>query len=351
MNTTATWMPRSRAARGVTNVTTRTITIAMTMAMTIAMTLGARPANAAGEWWPSLVVLPASGRGVSSPIVERARALLVESLGRPHRFRVTDLDRPPTSNQPGAQEAINIALMTRSRVAVALDISHDGGQTIFDVRCWDVYTNQSACHLHEATGGGPELLPDLTEWLALRLIREVGTVPDPMARDEAIAVAAAASRPRAPRMVTFGARADLMVPIESPARSIAPLAGFTALTAIDAGYLLANFGVAHESGSDSRRLWGVGFDLLMPLSSGERLTFVGAGAWLVAQHLGGRGASGMQLRPTAGMLWGRHDIARVRIDIAYFVDLFEEREPDRLIPGSGQAHLSHGLMFSVGATF
>ena len=51
------------------------------------------------------------------------------------------------------------------------------------------------------------------------------------------------------------------------------------------------------------------------------------------------------------MLWGRHELARVRIETAYFVDLFQEREPDRLIPDSGQAHRTHGLMFSLGVTF
>ena len=64
----------------------------------------------------------------------------------------------------------------------------------------------------------------------------------------------------------------------------------------------------------------------MPLVEAERLPYLGVGAWFVGQNLGGQGATGLQLRPTLGILWGRHDVARLRTEASYFVDLFEERE-------------------------
>ena len=121
--------------------------------------------------------------------------------------------------------------------------------------------------------------------------------------------------------------------------------------AADAGTVLVTLDLEHASGSDDHRIWAVGLEIEMPLANAERLPYLGAGAWFVGQNLGGQGAAGLQVRPTLGILWGRHDIARLRTEVSYIVDLFEERELDRLIPGSDQSHLSHGFLASLGVTF
>jgi hypothetical protein len=203
--------------------------------------------------------------------------------------------------------------------------------------------------VHEKTAGGPDLLPDFTEWLAMRLMNELDTSPDAVVSSDGFL-----TKPRRePRTFTFGARAALMVPIDSPARTVTPLGGFALLMAADAGSVLVRLELEHcsSSGNDDHRTWGVGLGIEMPLADAERLPYLGLGAWYVGQNLGGQGASGMQLRPTLGVLWGRHDVARLRTEVSYFVDLFEERELDRLIPGSGQSHLTHGVLVSLGVTF
>ena len=351
MSAIATSVPRSRPAR-------RSAAVAL-MALCVAIS-----GRAGARTWPPLVVLPASGRDVSAPIIHRARALLVESLGRPGRFRVVDYDRPPTPLGPGTGVATSLAQLTGARVAVWMDLSRDSGRTVVEIWCWDALLQRAACHLRETTSAGPESLPDFTEWLALKLLRtldESTSAAGPGMNNDAVparadgfvaGIAASAATPRArPRVFTFGARAGLTTPVDSPARSMSPLGRFGVLMAADLGYLLTDVGLDYQAGAGSRRLWGIGLDLLVPMGSGERLPYIGGGAWLVDQQLGGRGAGGLQLRPTLGMLWGRHDVARLRVEAAYFVDLFEERELDRLFPGSGQAHVAHGLMISTGATF
>jgi hypothetical protein len=301
----------------------------------------------AGAARPSLVVLPASGRGVSAQIVERARRLFVESLGRRDRFHVTDYDRPPTAERANAEEGVTTARFIGATIAVALDLSHEGADTVFDVHCWDAVSGESRCHVHEKTAAGPDLLPDFTEWLAMRLMHEVDGSPDSAAPSDGFL-----SRPRRePRTFTFGARAALMVPIDSPARTVSPLGGFAVTMAADAGTVMVTLDLEHCSGSDDHRTWGVGLGVEMPLADAERLPYLGVSAWFIGQNLGGQGATGLQLRPALGVLWGRHDVARLRTEVSYFVDLFEERELDRLIPGSGQSHLTHGVLVSLGVTF
>ena len=301
----------------------------------------------AGAARPSLVMLPASGRGVSARIIERARHLFVESLGQRDRFHVTDYDRPPTADRANAQEAVMTAQLTGVTIAVALDLSHEGADTIFDVHCWDGASGESRCHVREKTAAGPDLLPDFTEWLAMRLVRELDASPDTAVPSDGYM-----TKPlREPRMFTFGARTSLMVPFDSPSRTVSPLGGFGVLMAADAGTVFVTLGLEHASGSDDHRVWGVGLEIEMPLANAERLPYLGAGAWFVSQNLGGQGATGLQLRPTLGVLWGRHDIARLRTEVSYFVDLFEERGLDRLFPGSDQSHLNHGFLASLGVTF
>jgi len=297
---------------------------------------------------PTLVVLPASGRGVSARIIQRARELFVESLGRRDRFHVTDYDRPPTAERAGSEEAVMTARLTGAMMAVAFDLSHDGADTIFEVHCWDADTGESRCHVREKTAAGPDLIPDFTEWLAMRLTRELDVSPEASAQSDTGFVARA---PRQPRTFTFGARLSVMVPVDSPARSSAPLGGFGALMFADVGTVLVGLGFERQSGGNDHRSSGLGLELDMPLVEAERLPYLGIGAWYVGQNLGGQGASGLQLRPTLGILWGRHDVARLRTEATYFVDLFEEHELDRLIPGSGKGHISHGAMISLGATF
>jgi hypothetical protein len=333
MSSIATFLSGSRARRA----------LAWCVPVVLLLCLPAR----AGAARPSLVVLPASGRGVSARIVERARRLFVESLGRRDRFHVIDYDRPPTADRANTQEAVTTAQLTGAMIAVALDLSHEGADTVFDVHCWEAVSGEDRCHVHEKTAAGPDLLPDFTEWLAMRLMRELDGSPDAVVSSDGFM-----TKPRRePRIFTFGARAALVVPIDSPARTVSPLGGFALMMAADAGTVLVTLDLEHCSGNDGHRTWGVGLGVAMPLADAERLPYLGAGAWFVSQNLGGQGATGLQLRPTLGVLWGRHDVARLRTEVSYFVDLFEERELDRLIPGSGQSHLTHGILASLGVTF
>lgn len=349
MSPIATFMPRSGPAHLVA------------IAFSGMVQLVAIPHPVRADTRPSLVVLPASGRGVSEAIIRRARALLVDSLGRPGRFFVFDYDRPPTPVGPGIEAATRLAQRTGARVALSMDLSRDAGRTAFEIWCWDALTNRQACHLRETTAAGPETLADFTEWLTLKLLHTLDGSPDDTATRAGSPAGAAwatdglvADAPHPParsRRFTFGVRVGLTTPVDAPTRALSPLGRFGVIIAADFEYLLTDVSLDYQAGTEGRRLQGIGLDLLMPLSTGERLAYLGGGAWLVDQTLGGRGARGVQLRPTVGILWGRHDVARLRVDAAYFVDLFEERELDRLFPGSGQAHLAHGLMISTGATF
>jgi hypothetical protein len=152
------------------------------------------------------------------------------------------------------------------------------------------------------------------------------------------------------RAFTLGVRAELLVPMDAPVPDRTPLGGFGLLLAIDGGFVLADVGVERATGGD-RSLTSGSLAAYAPLATGNTLPYLGGGVRWVSQHLGGQGASGLQLRPALGMLWGRRDIVRLRLEAGYFVDLFAERTLDRLIPGSAAPHYAHGATLAMGMTF
>ena len=79
-------------------------------------------------------------------------------------------------------------------------------------------------------------------------------------------------------------------------------------------------------------------------------------AWLRCRTARGKGASGIVLQPTAGVLLGRLSSVQLRAEVGYFVNTFGEREQvpmDITIPSASEPnkHFSHGFVLNVGLGF
>jgi hypothetical protein len=298
-----------------------------------------------------VILLPATGRGVSTLYVEQARWLLVQRLSGRAGFRILDYNAPPTAYPLTPAQAGDVAAKAGADLAVAFDLSHENGRTTFDLMCRQAVSGEPLCHVREATSAGPEALPELAGWLAMRLERQlqapaVTRAPPPV-------VVRDLGRPAAPpreRILTFGARAEMMVPVASAASDVSLLAGLGLVAALDAGSVMSTLGLDLAVGNDNH-MRGVSAGVFAPLANDGLVPFVGLSGLWVDQQLGGRGASGVQLRPTLGILWGRHDVAKMRVELGYFVDLFEEKGMDRLSPSSADGHVAHGVALTAGATF
>jgi len=70
-----------------------------------------------------------------------------------------------------------------------------------------------------------------------------------------------------------------------------------------------------------------------------------AWAWL---NLGGRGANGVAVEPLVGYLYDGSGGLYLHVELGYAVNLFQEQQMDRLIPGSDASHWSHGPLLLVG---
>jgi hypothetical protein len=312
--------------------------LALAAGVIVASALAAAPRAGAAAVGP-IVVLPASGRGVSAPIVRYVRQWLVMDLWGALGARVIDYDRPPVAIQLDPRTLAWVAAYAGGQVAVALDGSREAGVTTLDVTCYDVAAAAPVGHARVSTVAGPEVLRELTQAVATRALQILdGRFADPP------------RAPPSPPSFRFGGRALVMVPVVTLGGGAQGLGGFGFTATINLPGSFADL-LADGGAGGGRYTVGVGTGFHALLSDGARAPFVGGSVHWVTQHFGGRSAAGVQLRPTVGFAWGRDEIVQGRVDLSYFIDLFEERSLDRLIAGSDVNIRAHGPMVALGAAF
>jgi hypothetical protein len=300
----------------------------------------------------TVVVPSASGRGVSADVVARARALLVFYLGESRRLRVVDLDRPPEPWPRTGPDRAELARHFRAATAIWIDLAHAGAgaPTEVVIGCTDRDGN-ATCEIRETVPHGPEMLPAVLAHMTERLL--VALDPTWSFTPHAsltLATKRAAAPARAARLFSFGATTEVFVPLAAPVKQPRTLGGVGVFISLDGDAWLAEASLRYAAAGSDQHIYGAGLDLLLPFSGAEHVPYVGAGLAAISQNLGGRGARGLQGRPSLGLLWGRHGL-RLRVEASYFVDVFTEQELDRLVPGSDRQHRAHGLLFSAGAAF
>jgi hypothetical protein len=320
----ATSVPRSR----------RRLRAALVVALALTTARAARAAPG------PLVLLPASGRGVSAPLVQHARWMLLQGLSARLGTLIVDYDRPPIAERLEPWRLASIAGSVGGNLAVAIDVSRDAGVTTVDVACFDVRTAGVVCRVRGSTAAGPETLAGVTDAVAARVSQTLGgpreATPPPSAR-----------RPHGFRL---GARALVAVPTVTTAGGALAMGGIGLLVTANLPGAFVDLDGDFVAGNGWNMISaGLGYFAL--LAEGRRAPYLGGSARWVDQDLGGRGASGAQLRPTLGFAWGRDELVQTRLELAYFVNLYQERTVDRLIVGSDASYLSHGPLVSFGAAF
>lgn len=308
--------------------------------------------------WPSVAraesvaVLPASGSGVSTAIIQATRALLVRRLAEMSpRLRVVDIDRPPTAEPPPDNVALAWGLSVRAESVLTMRVERQAPTTTLLVTGLEVATGQRMFELQQSTAAGPETLPPLVEMIVQTMVaRARGAVaitggvayappPPPPPKDEGgfgLGMRGGALRP-------FGTAGD--VP------SVLGGAGIFLLR--DGRWYLADLGLDFARNEEAHRT-GFGVGLYLPFATDGDSTYLGAALRWVDLHLGGQGAAGFSGMPALGYVWRRARPGErgrqigIRLEAGYQFDFFSERSEDRLIPGSGLLHRAHGPQLMLG---
>lgn len=287
----------------------------------------------------SLLVGPASGRGLSAAIVARAHAVLVVDLTAqcPSCLVVDRGGQPQSMPLDGARASASLA-QSQANILLTLDVQHGGDSTRFTLAIFRRAPDGSVGDpeaLAETTRGGPEALDVVIHALVIRLFQRFGDWSPTFAASARRAVFFRGSVGGMGQFNIAGDRNGYRYRM-IPALSLAIL--HSGVTSLFDGRV--EYGVA-----DGAERTAAGFAYAVRLL---RRWSLGAAATWVWMDMGGRGASGVAVEPMIGCLIGSADAPRLHIEAGYIFNLFKEQEMDRLIPGSDAKHWSHGPQFWLG---
>jgi len=300
--------------------------------LAVLLLVGLAPAVARAE---TVLVLPASGAGVSSEIIRSARALFVSRLSKQDsRLTVIDQDRPPTPEAPERSLTMAMGVQARADAAIVIDLRRAGSTTTLTVTGLGVPAGDRLFLYQQSTAAGPEVLPTLID----------AAVASALTRQES----ERSSPPPQPRLTFFGARAGIRMPRATPGPTNTAIFGMGLFIVKEFSSLFVEVGFTFNSADegdndDKGNVNAFGLGAYMPFMNAPTAPYLGASLRWQHSRFGGQGASGFVVTPALGWSWRRKSSLGLRIEGGVFYNLYEEKELDRLIPGSGQGHRSYGF--------
>jgi hypothetical protein len=287
----------------------------------------------AGASDATVLVLPATGAGVSAKLIQTTRALFIERLSaRQPRFVLLDMDRAPVTTPFDPGHAVRMGWDRDAHAVLLFDLRRADAATVITVSGFAVPNGEKLFAFEERTREGPEVLPTLVE----------------RAVDNAIIYRVKRLEPE-PRTFFLGARANGAAPLNTAGKTNTFLVGAGAYLLKNSARSFLDLGVDFLSQDDHHWAVKVGLGAYGTFWAEDDTPYLGISAGWKWAKLGGQGDSGFVLAPALGVTWRRRTLGSFRIEAGFYVDLFTEKGLDRLRPGSTDARLGYGPQLSVGA--
>jgi len=305
----------------------------------------AAPAFAAVPGAPPRVVavLGASGDNVAPQILGAANELLKDHLQRTGTYTVVTPPGPPSAVEPNAQEAAKQATALGAEQAIVLHVTHYGNSARIRLNAYASGTGQLIYWDSTVIAGGPDELDVIIQRLVHAL--EIGKPVRESAELETVTDKETETLKRRNANHTIGAHIFTLVGLGTASGETETIPGGGLFLLYDARSWMAD--LSFDFGSNS---FGAAIGGYYPLLREDFTPYFGAVVRLAHVELGGQGAGGILLQPTAGLLLGRLSSVQLRAEVGYFVATFGERENDPAVANPPK-HIGHGLAINVGIGF
>jgi hypothetical protein len=297
----------------------------------------------------TVALLPPTGDNIAPAILQASRELLKDHLLRTGAYNIVE---PPlaaeTSNvEPTPAQAAAAAQALGAAEAIVVRMTHIGSTVRVRLTAYATGSGQIVYWDSIAVTGGPDELDPVFQRLAhamqtgkpVRESAEIDTVTDKemgkLGKREANRV--------------IGLHLLTLLPFNTAGGSFQALAGPGIFGLYDARSWMADLALDMAFGAASRNMFSAAIGGYYPLSREDFTPYFGGLVRWAHMNLGGTGASGVSLQPTAGVLLGRLSSVQLRADVGYFINLYSEYStPTNPSPGS---HASHGVVLTVGIGF
>lgn len=317
----------------------------------VSFVLPLAPATAHAQ--TTVVLLPPSGSNIHPGILRAASEVLRDHLQRTEKFTVVSAGGEPTADEPASGRAAEQARAAQADMAVVLRITRLAN--VARVRL-SAYRSADAHLVHwdsMSTGGTPDdldpVLARLAKGLATgRPVRETADIETVTQKERETLTKREANK-------TFGVRVGSLFALDrAGGDNIGSVPGLGLFWLYDARTWLADVGLDFGS-TDGNSMLTVGVGAYYPFKREDVAPYLGGSVRYAHMNLGGRGASGLTLQPTFGLLLGRLSSVQIRGEVGYFLNTFAEEEPAPASPATAGSpvieHFSHGPTLSVGIGF
>jgi hypothetical protein len=300
-----------------------------------------------------VALLPPSGDNVAPEILRASRDLLKEHLQRTGAFTVLEPSGAPTAEEPTAAEAAKQAAALGAEQALVFRLIHFGTSSRVRLTAYAAGSGQVVYWDSIAITGGPEELDTVIQRLVHAML--IGKPVRDSAEIDTVTEKESNNLVRRAANKSFGLHLFTYLPFNTAAGSTTAVPGGGLFWLYDARSWMAD--IAVDLGvSDNHGSYGASIGGYYPLLREDFTPYLGGVVRWAYMRLGGQGASGIVLQPTAGVLLGRLSSVQLRAEVGYFINTFGEREnyvyTGAVAPSSEPPkHYSHGFLLNVGLGF
>lgn len=318
----------------------------------------------------TVAVLPVSGENLSPEILSAANEILKDHLQRAGVYAVVEVGRPAapvpaagapapgpmpsvtSSEEASPTVAAQLGASVGAELAVVMRVTHFGSSARLRLTAYTTSTAQVAYWDSILINGGPDeldvaiqrLVNGLKTGKPVRESAELETVTD----KETMAL----NRRQANK--SFGVRLTELLPLNTVGNTFEPLTAGGLFWLYDARTWMADVAVDIGGGAQGRFFIDAALGAYYPLLREDFTPYIGGQVRWAEMQLGGNGAGGLTLQPTAGMLLGRLSSVQIRAEVGYFFNTFGEQQTT-ISASTGAATVTKtygsGFVFSAGLGF
>lgn len=318
----------------------------------VLLAMAAITVPAASQAAPRTVALfPVTGDNVAPEILQATGELLKDHLQRTGLYNVVAPPPSGEAGEPAPAHAAQLAAGAGADQAVVLRITHFGSSARIRLTAYAVPSGQVAYWDSIVISGGPDELDSVVQRLVHAMVTgkpvresaEIDTVTD---KEGQTLNRRAANK-------SFGVHVFTLLPLNTVSDTFTAVPGGGIFWLYDARSWMAD--IAFDlGGSEGNVYYDAAIGSYYPLLREDITPYFGGVVRLAYMKLGGEGAGGLTLQPTAGMLMGRLSSVQLRGEVGYFFNTFGERRQywsataDSSVQGK---HYGHGFTIQLGLSF
>jgi hypothetical protein len=325
----------------------------------------------------TVAVMPVTGDNVSPEILSAAYDILKDHLQRAGVYSVVEPARPapaapvappaapgapaappppaPILEEPTPTVAAHMGQAVGAELTVVIRVTHFGNSARLRLTAYSTGNAQVVYWDSILINGGPDELDVAIQRLVDGM--KSGKPVRDSAELETVTGRETLALNRREANKSFGLRITSLLGFDQAGGSFEPVTAGGLFWLYDARNWMAGIAVDIGGGSNGRFLIDASLGAYYPFLREDFTPYIGGEVRWAELQLGGAGASGMILQPTAGILLGRLSTVQIRAEIGYFFDTFGETGATYITSSGVQSttdtskHYSQGFVFSAGIGF